>query len=428
MPIPDFDYKAFATDLAQQASEGVPPEISESDKDYIVCLVLNICNLYGSRLLLDSKCTAADAYLIIQFIGEWTFHKSIDLIHGKIPRQHRDKILQQIAFTVFEIAKQCVKQKKSQNEAICLVEVQVDKTYQQALDDLQKKGALTAEQASTAAKMSNIDDMTKQATGADASDITLLKLVSFAMILRTMPQEKVSSIISRFEKSDADILNEYMKMDDLENKLDSEIICDYLIDLNFQLDKITKEPKLLISYYSEEFLKLSDEELEILYLIKIREWVNKDRYGFSHFYEILCLFDNKKIIRLFLIASMFNKLSKSKQNVLLKMFFKKDKTILSEMINRPIFAESFSFKQMTRQELLYFYTIFKPFTFKKVEYDFVYDYCVNFISKYSEKSFLKKLKMSFLFNLFLYEEYFIILFLIMIVIKYVLKYKDFAIF
>ncbi len=248
MPIPDFDYKAFATDLAQQAAGVVPPEISKPDKDYIVSLVLNFCNMCGEALSNDTEYqyTAEDAYLITQFIGEWTFHKSIDLIHGKIPRQHRDKILQQIAFTVFEIAKQCVKQKMPQTETIKLVEVHVNRTYQKALADLQKKGALTAEQANTAAKMSNIDDMSKQAPGADASDTKLLKLVSFAMILRTMPKDKVASIISRFDKSDADILNEYMKMEDLESKLDPELVVMYLKEIKGNLPSPSKQslPKI----------------------------------------------------------------------------------------------------------------------------------------------------------------------------------------
>lgn len=248
MPIPDFDYRAFATDLAQQAAGVVPPEISKPDKDYIVSLVLNFCNMCGEALSNDTEYqyTAEDAYLITQFIGEWTFHKSIDLIHGKIPRQHRDKILQQIAFTVFEIAKQCVKQKMPQPETIKLVEVHVNKTYQKALSDLQKKGALTAEQANTAAQMSNIDDMSKQAPGADASDTKLLKLVSFAMILRTMPQDKVYNIINRFDKEDADILNEYMKMEDLESKLDPSLVAKYLQEIKSNMPSPSKQslPKI----------------------------------------------------------------------------------------------------------------------------------------------------------------------------------------
>ena len=248
MPIPDFDYKAFATDLAQQAAGVVPPEISKPDKDYIVSLVLNFCNMCGEALSNDTEYqyTAEDAYLVTQFIGEWAFHKSIDLIHGKIPRQHRDKILQQIAFTVFEIAKQCVKQKMPQPDTIKLVEAHVNKTYQNALAELQKRGALTAEQASTAAKMSNLDDMSKQAPGADASDTKILKLVAFAMVLRSMPQDKVQSIISRFDKEDADILFEYMRMDDLENKLDHGVISKYLSEIKSNLPSPSKQslPKI----------------------------------------------------------------------------------------------------------------------------------------------------------------------------------------
>ena len=248
MPIPDFDYKAFATDLAQQATGVIPPEISKPDKDYIVSLVLNFCNMCGEALSNDTEYqyTAEDAYLITQFIGEWAFHKSIDLIHGKIPRQHRDKILQQIAFTVFEIAKQCVKQNMPQADTIKMVENHVNRAYQRALAELQKKGVLTPEQANTAAQMSNLDDMSKQAPGADASDTKILKLVAFAMILRTMPQEKVSSIINRFEKADADILNEYMKMDDLENKLDPSIVFKYLSEIKVNLPSPSKQslPKI----------------------------------------------------------------------------------------------------------------------------------------------------------------------------------------
>lgn len=242
MPIADFDYKEFAKNLAQQAAGVIPPEISKPDKDYIVSLVLNFCNMSGEALYNDTEFqySADSAYIITQFIGEWTFHKSIDLIHGKIPRQHRDKILQQIAFTVFEIAKQCVKRDMPQPDMIKVVETHVQRTYQKALSDLQKRGALTAEQASTAARMSNLDDMSRQQTGANASDTKLLKLVSLAMVLRSMPKEKAQSIIDKFEKDDADILNEYMQMEDLEHKLDGAVVGKYLEEVKMNLPERRK--------------------------------------------------------------------------------------------------------------------------------------------------------------------------------------------
>lgn len=242
MPIPDFDYKGFATNLAQQAAGVVPPEISKPDKDYIVSLVLNFCNMSGEALYNDTEFqySADSAYIITQFIGEWTFHKSIDLIHGKIPRQHRDKILQQIAFTVFEIAKQCVKRNMPQPETIKIVETHVQRTYQKALMELQKRGALTAEQANNAARMSNLDEMSRQQPGANASDTKLLKLVAFAMILRTMSRDKVMEIVDKFEKDDADILREYLQMEDLESKLDRNIVSKYLDEIKANLPAPSK--------------------------------------------------------------------------------------------------------------------------------------------------------------------------------------------
>ncbi len=242
MPIADFEYKEFAKNLAQQASSVIPEDVSKSDKDYIVSLVLNFCNMSGEALYNDTEYqyTAESAYTITQFIGEWTFHKSIDLIHGKIPRQYRDKILQQIAFTVFEIAKQCVKQNMSQPEVIQIVEAQVQKTYYKALEELQKRGALSSEQAQNAAKMSNLDEMSKQQPGAGTSDTKLLKLVSFAMVLRTMPQDKVQTILQKFSPDDASILVEYIKMDDLEHKLDQSIVSKYLEEIKMNMPAPTK--------------------------------------------------------------------------------------------------------------------------------------------------------------------------------------------
>ncbi len=264
MPIPDFDYKAFATNLAQQAAGVVPPEISKPDKDYIVSLVLNFCNMSGEALYNDKDFNypADSAYIITQFIGEWTFHKAIDLIHGKIPRQHRDKILQQIAFTVFEIAKQCVKKDMSQPDMIKIVEAHVQRAYQNALAELQKRGALTAEQANTAARMSNLDDMSRQQPGANASDTKLLKLVSFAMVLRTMPKEKATAIIQKFEKDDAEILSEYMLMEDLEHKLDISVLGKYFDEFKgalpapskLSMPKVIKKMKQLVNPESKKYV------------------------------------------------------------------------------------------------------------------------------------------------------------------------------
>ena len=107
MPIEGFDYKEFAKNLAEQAGQVIPADISDPDKQYIVNIVYNFSYMAGEALSNDAqlKFNAEQASLVTQFIGEWTFHKSIDLIKGKIPAQNREAILQIIAANIFNTAK-----------------------------------------------------------------------------------------------------------------------------------------------------------------------------------------------------------------------------------------------------------------------------------------------------------------------------------
>ncbi|MBR3550185.1 MAG: hypothetical protein IKN90_08920, partial [Treponema sp.] len=52
--------------------------------------------------------SAEQAIFITQIIAEWSFHKSIDLVHSGINKDYWDSIMQKIAFTIFEVAKQGV--------------------------------------------------------------------------------------------------------------------------------------------------------------------------------------------------------------------------------------------------------------------------------------------------------------------------------
>ena len=110
MPIEGFDYKQFAADLAQQAKAVLPPDLSAEDKKYVVNIVNNFCYLAGEALEKDATVSfdVNQASIVTQFIGEWAFHKSVDLIRGHIDPQFRDAVLQKVAFTVFEIAKQAI--------------------------------------------------------------------------------------------------------------------------------------------------------------------------------------------------------------------------------------------------------------------------------------------------------------------------------
>ena len=164
MPIEGFDYKEFAKNLAEQAGQVIPADISDPDKQYIVNIVYNFSYMAGEALFNDANLNfnSQQAMLVTQFIGEWSFHKSIDVIRSGIDAQFRDGIMQKIAFTVFEIAKQAILKNMTQDDTINIVEFHVKKAYVEALQELKNKGVINEEQCSNAEKLSNIDDMAQQ--------------------------------------------------------------------------------------------------------------------------------------------------------------------------------------------------------------------------------------------------------------------------
>ena len=147
MPIEGFDYKGFAASMSEQAKELVPQELEDREKEYIVKTLGNFTLLAGEALYNDQQLNlnAEQAVFITQIIAEWSFHKSIDLIHSGILPQYWDSIMQKIAFTIFEVAKQAVIRKIPQDQLLQAVEHHVIKVYNQSIEELQQKGLIDEE-------------------------------------------------------------------------------------------------------------------------------------------------------------------------------------------------------------------------------------------------------------------------------------------
>ena len=149
MPIEGFDYKAFAQDLSKQALEilnqkdgnAAPSTLTDAEKKNIFETVRKFCFMCGEALSNDPqlKFNAEQASLVTQFIGEWTFHKSIDLINGKIPPANRDAVLQVIAANIFNTAKLAIIKNMPQDTLINLIEEKVKQVYSDELQKLVKR-------------------------------------------------------------------------------------------------------------------------------------------------------------------------------------------------------------------------------------------------------------------------------------------------
>lgn len=256
MAIEGFDYQNFAQGLASQADELLPTHFNDFEKQYVIKTIQNFANLAGEALYNDNtvKFNAEQAMLITQIIAEWSFHKSVDLIKSGIMEDYWDVVMQKIAFTIFEISKKSIAQGSPQDQTLQLVEHHVHKAYEEALLELKNNGIIDAKIFEKATHQSNIDVMMDQiqhdkdaaanlATNGEApsqnSDSKILKLASVALLLKQVNQDKVQTILNKFNSQDAQAVIQYMQMTDLEQKVDKNIAMKCLQEIKTTLP----EPK-----------------------------------------------------------------------------------------------------------------------------------------------------------------------------------------
>ena len=276
--IKTFDCDAFAKDLAGQASQVVPKDIQKEDKDFVVEIILRFCKMAGDALVNEenSKLNAQQASLITQFIGEWIFHKSIDIIRAGIEPKFREGILQKVAFTVFDIAKKAVERDMPQEQLITLVEAQVKKCFTKALEDLKEKGILNEQITQNALAQSNIDAMAVEQAEeetvneiATMSDSKIIKLASLAVLIRNFPPERMKGILQKFNKPERDVLLRYLKMPNLEEKLDLKATIKCFEEIKNTLPEVVvvsydkaykKMYKIVKNAHKNEILNIIDNE------------------------------------------------------------------------------------------------------------------------------------------------------------------------
>ena len=319
MAIQGFDYKGFAQNLALQAKDLVPPDFDDNQKAYVTNTLLNFSMLAGEALYNDKELgfNADQATMITQIIAEWAFHKSVDLIRSGIPQQFWDPIMQKIAFTIFEIAKQTFKQGLPQDQILQLIEHHVKKTYLESIAELKEKNLIDENLMEKASKQSNIDAMMQQMqeTGeADAAAAAqqaaqqqapppapprpnpkqpappapvpqggvpavqsdagvpapakkspyappkLLKLVTLALLLKRVDEEKVQSILERFDQDVAGTVIKYMYVDGLEDQVDPTLTMKCLDDIAEEMPGATEINKNSLVEKVKQIAELYDRQ------------------------------------------------------------------------------------------------------------------------------------------------------------------------
>ena len=313
MAIKGFDYEAFAKNLTEQAKEIVPQDFNQNQKQYVVNTLMNFSRLAGEALYNDkeSNFNADQAAMITQIIAEWSFHKSVDLIRSGIPQQFWDPIMQKIAFTIFEIAKQTFKQNLPQDQILQLIEHHVKKTYEESIKELKTKNLINDALMDKAMKQSTIDNMMQQmqenqeVTPEQAAAVQqqqnmpaqgqpvnapapaggnvpaapidmskpiekykppkLLKLVAVALLLKRVTDDRVQSILNHFEQDDAGTVLRYMYVDNLEEKVDPSVTMRVLEDIGKNLPSATEvNTNLLVEKVKAAASMIDRQKLEAM--------------------------------------------------------------------------------------------------------------------------------------------------------------------
>ena len=92
-------------------------------------------------------------------MAEWSFHKEIDLFRSGIPAKYWKIVMQKIWYTIWEVMYACIQNNAPDNVVLNIVERYVNRTYKDAVEDLQNSHAITKETEDKAKVQSNIEIM-----------------------------------------------------------------------------------------------------------------------------------------------------------------------------------------------------------------------------------------------------------------------------
>ncbi|MFI3299885.1 MAG: hypothetical protein R3Y28_00545 [Candidatus Gastranaerophilales bacterium] len=283
MAIKGFEYKEFAKNLSEQAYGLIPPDFDENKRNYVANTLLNFATVAGQALNDDkeNKFNSDQAMMITQIIAEWSFHKSVDLIRSGIPQMYWDNVMQKIAFTIFEIAKKAFAQAMPQDQILELIEHHVKKVYVEAIEELKSKNLINDDLLEQATNQSNIDAMIQEQaaneqaqaeaqeandnqvaksgkpanrptrpaghkkgkpkapidTGLTGANKKTLRLSTLALLFQKMKQEKVQTILDKFNPDDATTVIKYMGIKDLPSKVDPHYTLQCLQEIKMTLPK-----------------------------------------------------------------------------------------------------------------------------------------------------------------------------------------------
>lgn len=325
-----FDADEFITDMSEQAKELTPDDINQGTKYYLSKTIANFLSLAYDAIQNDNEfnLSANDKAFFLQLLAEWTFHKIIDLSRSKITINYWDEILQKIAFTIFEIVKECYRSGLDKASLLLAVEKHVNKSYQEALKSLLEKKKITLEVFLRAVRESNCELMRKNNSNNEETRIDEIQETneSDELVDAGCEYEELTDYDTG-EKSDFENLQEQLGVDVLRLDFSTSLLS--LIDPDIDCLMLREVRKLRKSLVNElgyllpsirilENVELEPDEYRILvreqavcsgfvypnkYMVLADEWDAKvgdipenKIFGFDSLYNSQCYWLDKEAV------------------------------------------------------------------------------------------------------------------------------------
>lgn len=161
----DKKYTDFIENLIEQVTPLLPEDVNELQKSYLITNIRKSAMLMASAMPDNDEFSKLDfeqQCFYIQVLAEWSFHKEIDLFRSGIPARYWKGVMQKIWYAMWEVMYACVKNDAPDTVVLSLVERFVNRTYNDAVDELKASNIIDETVEEQAKEQSNIKKMAEE--------------------------------------------------------------------------------------------------------------------------------------------------------------------------------------------------------------------------------------------------------------------------
>ena len=200
----DQKYVDFIQNLIDQVAPLLPEDVNELQKNYLTT------NMKKSATLLAESMQDTEEFknldfenqcFYIQVMAEWSFHKEIDLFRSGIPAKYWKVVMQKIWYAMWEVMYACVKNEAPEAVVLSLVKRFVDRTYNDAVEELKESAVIDDTVEEKAKEQSNIDKMAQEIKADDEANELKerIKTIALRLVLAIVISIVVTFVILKFK-------------------------------------------------------------------------------------------------------------------------------------------------------------------------------------------------------------------------------------